>query len=80
VDLTVRYNGSMLDNNFTIVVPTPRVQLDSYTLVNLGGDFKFTDFVQAYARVENLFDEKYEEVFTYRTPGRAAYAGVRFSF
>jgi vitamin B12 transporter len=80
VDLTVRYNGSMFDNNFTFAVPTPRVRLDSYTLVNFGGDFKVTDSVQVYARVENLFDEKYEEVFTYRTPGRAEYAGVRFSF
>jgi vitamin B12 transporter len=80
VDLTVRYNGSMLDNNYTIVVPTARVQLDSYTLVNFGGDFKVTEKVQVYARVENLFDEKYEEVFTFRTPGRAEYTGVRFSF
>jgi vitamin B12 transporter len=76
----VRYNGAQLDNNYTLVVPTPQVRLDSFTLVDLGGDYRITDTVQLYARVENLFDEKYEEVFTYRTPGRAEYVGVRLSF
>lgn len=80
LDFTVRYNGEQYDNNYTMVVATPRVQLDSYTLVNLGADYRFTDNFQLYARVENLLDETYEEVFTYRTPGRAEYAGVRFSF
>lgn len=80
LDFTVRYNGEQYDNNYTMVVATPRVQLDSYTLVNLGADYRFTDNFQFYARVENLLDETYEEVFTYRTPGRAEYAGVRFSF
>ncbi|MEJ0035797.1 MAG: TonB-dependent receptor [Gammaproteobacteria bacterium] len=79
-DLTVRYNGAQLDSNFTLVIPTPQVRLDSFTLVDLGGDFKITDKVQLYARVENAFDEKYEEVFTFRTPGRAEYAGVRVRF
>ena len=78
--LTVRYNGAMLDNNYTLVVPTPLVRLSSYTLVNLNGDFRLTDKVQVYARVENLLDERYEEVFTFRAPGRAEYAGVRFMF
>jgi vitamin B12 transporter len=36
--------------------------------------------MQVYGRIENLLDEDYEEVFTYRTPGRAGYAGVRLKF
>lgn len=75
--LTVRYNGSTFDNEF---INFGRTRLDAYTLVNLGGDFKISDAVQVYARVENLLDETYEEVFTYKTAGRGAYAGVRFSF
>lgn len=78
--LTVRYNGATYDNNYTNAVPTPRVLLSSFTLVNLGGDWKITDLVQVYGRIENLFDERYEEVFTYRTPGRAAYLGARLTF
>lgn len=77
--LSVRYNGQMTDSNFTSVGPYP-AQLDSFTLVNLGGDIRITDSVRAYARVENLMDESYEEVFTYRSPGRAFYAGVKAGF
>ena len=77
--LTVRYNGSMLDNDFRTFT-SPPVRLSSFTLVNLGGDFRVSDALQVYARVENLLDEDYEEVFTFRTPGRGAYAGARFSF
>lgn len=77
VELTVRYNGSTYDNNFTVAVPTPLVRLPSYTLVNLGADWKLTDSVRLYGRIENLLDENYEEVFTYRAPGRAAYLGAR---
>jgi vitamin B12 transporter len=80
VALTVRYNGSTNDNNFTLVNPGPFVRLDSYTLVNLGADFRVTDNVQIYGRVENLLDEGYEEVFSYRSAGRGVYAGARFSF
>jgi vitamin B12 transporter len=79
VDLTVRYNGSTLDNNFTLVVPDPLVRLPSYTLVNLGADWKVTKTVQIYGRVENLLDENYEEVFTYRTAGRGGFFGVRLA-
>jgi vitamin B12 transporter len=80
IALTVRYNGSMQDNNFTLVVPGTFVRLPSYTLVNLGADWKVTNTVQIYGRVENLLDQNYEEVFTYRAPGRGGYFGARLTF
>lgn len=76
--LTVRYNGDQLDNNFTNLPLGPRVTLPEFWLVNLAGDYRLTDRVELYGRVENLFDQRYEEVFTTRAPGVAAYAGVRF--
>jgi vitamin B12 transporter len=80
VALTVRYNGATNDVNFTALSPDPYLRLSAYTLVNLGADFRLTDSVQLYGRVENLLDEHYEEVLTYRSAGRGAYAGARFSF
>ncbi|MFT3810573.1 MAG: TonB-dependent receptor [Micropepsaceae bacterium] len=77
--LTVRYNGRMTDSNFTNFGPYPAV-LDSFTLVNLGGDVRISDSVRAYARVENLTDATYEEVYTFATPGRAFYAGIKAGF
>ncbi len=77
--LTVRYNGETDDNNFTNA-GGPRVRLSSYTLVNLGGDVRLTDELRLFARVENLFDADYEDVYTYRTPGRAFHAGLKAGF
>jgi vitamin B12 transporter len=79
--LTVRYNGETFDSDFTDPFDfDKRVELPGYTLVNLGADWKVTASTQLYARLENLLDEDYEEVFTFRAPGIAAYAGARFTF
>jgi vitamin B12 transporter len=78
-NLTVRYNGAMTDSNF-YEFNAPDVSMDAFTLLNLGLDWNFTGNVQFYGRVENVLDEDYEEVFTYRASGRAGYAGVRLRF
>ncbi|SFG18048.1 vitamin B12 transporter [Novosphingobium sp. CF614] len=51
--------------------------VDGHLVVGLRGAFAVTGNVEVYGRVENLFDEHYEVVRTYGTPGRSAYAGVR---
>lgn len=75
-NLTVRYNGDQKDFNFT---PTGSVRVDmpSYTLVNFGADYRISDAWKIQGRVENLLDKEYEEQFSYRSPGRAFYLGVR---
>jgi vitamin B12 transporter len=78
--LTVRYNGEQFDNEFISATPASRVQLSAFTLVNLSASYEVSDNVELFGRVENLFDEKYEEVFGYATPGIAAYAGLRTRF
>lgn len=79
--LTLRYNGRQGDVAFTdpSYAPVP-VSLKEYVLMNLGASYKLTDAVSVFARVENLTGETYEEVFSYRTQGRAAFGGVRVSF
>lgn len=79
LNLTVRYNGETYDNNYTGVGPS-RVLLSDYTLVNLGAEFQINERLGVYGRIENLLDEEYEEVYSYRTPGRAAYLGIRSAF
>ncbi len=78
--LTVRYNGEQQDNEFIFATPADFVTLPAFTLVNLNASYDVTDNIQLFGRVENLFDEKYEEVFSYRSPGIAAYAGLRSRF
>jgi vitamin B12 transporter len=80
VDLGVVFNGRQADTAYTPSYSTYRVALGSYTLVNLAGGYRLTDSVELTARIENLFDARYEEVYTYGTPGRTAYAGLRMTF
>lgn len=51
--------------------------LDGYVVAGVRASYAVTDNIEVYGRVENLFDEHYEVVRTYGTPGRSAYAGVR---
>lgn len=55
------------------------VRLDGYALVALRAALPLTDNIEAYARVENLLDERYTTVAGYSTYGRGAFAGVRWS-
>ncbi|QFS83634.1 Vitamin B12 transporter BtuB precursor [Roseivivax sp. THAF40] len=54
--------------------------VDDYTVVNARASFAVTDDIEAYLRVENLFDSDYETIPDYDAPGRSAYFGVRASF
>jgi vitamin B12 transporter len=79
--LTVRYNGRQNDLAFTDPSFTPvLVSLKAFTLVNLGGTWKVNETVELFGRVENLFDQSYQEVFSFAASGRAAYGGVRLRF
>lgn len=79
--LSVTHVGSRDDFNFDVPFPQApiRVRLDPYTLVALGASYQFSDVWRVFGRVENLFDEEYEEVLFFGTPGRAVYAGFRLS-
>jgi vitamin B12 transporter len=78
VTLVARYNGRQFDQAFLdpSFVPT-RVTLDDYVRVNLNGRAKLSDRFEIFGRVENLFDERYEDVFSFVNPGRIAIVGVR---
>lgn len=59
---------------------TDGTPLDDYEVLDLNASFTVLPGLALYGRVENLLDEDYEEVPTYNTAGRAAYAGVRYRF
>jgi vitamin B12 transporter len=75
----VVFNGKMEDLAFVPTLP-PRVTVPAYTVVNMGGSFMFNEHLEAYGRIDNLFDEYYEEVFGYNTQGRAAFVGLKGTF
>jgi outer membrane cobalamin receptor len=49
------------------------------TVANIGGSWHPVRSVEVFARVLNLFDRRYEEVFGYPAPGRTAFAGARIA-
>ena len=58
--------------------PGEKRRLEGYVLVDLRAGFPIGEHVEVFGRVENLFDERYQTVADYGTPGRAAYVGARF--
>ncbi|RLA82584.1 MAG: TonB-dependent receptor [Deltaproteobacteria bacterium] len=57
-----------------------RVRLSDYTLVNMGLGFKVHKNCECSLRVENVFNEDYEEAYGYGTAGFSVYGGVKLSF
>lgn len=80
-NLTVRYNGQAEDLAFTDPSFIPvRATLDDYVLVNLNARVKLAEGIDAFGRVENLLDERYEQVFSFVSPGRTAVVGIEARF
>jgi outer membrane cobalamin receptor len=53
---------------------------DDYATFRLFGNYEVSDHLVFNVRVENLFDEKYEEVIGYPALGRAIHAGFSYNF
>jgi vitamin B12 transporter len=51
--------------------------LASYNLVNVSGTYALSKGVSLFARIDNLFNTKYEEAGGYGTPGLSAYGGIK---
>ncbi len=58
----------------------PAGALEAYTLVNISGSYDINQHLQFYGRVDNVFDEYYEELWSYATPGFSAYAGIKVTY
>ncbi|AOS43118.1 Vitamin B12 transporter BtuB precursor [Lacunisphaera limnophila] len=53
---------------------------EDYTVMRVYGAWQASERVTLKARVENLLDEKYDQVHGYPQPGLGAYAGVEWKF
>jgi vitamin B12 transporter len=54
-------------------------ELNDYFLVNAALYYDLTQSIQLYGRIDNLFDEFYEEAWSYATAGFSVYGGIKFS-
>lgn len=54
--------------------------LGGFATVDLAVSYDVTEWARIFARLENLADKKYQEVYGYGTMGRMGYVGVRVAF
>ncbi len=76
--LSVIYVGERED--ISPVFPFSTVTADSYGVANLAGSVQVGNAVEIFARIDNLFDEEYQEVLGFNSPDRSAFAGLKWSF
>lgn len=62
------------------VWPARRARLAKYVLWRFGASYKLTGHVTVFGRIENAFNEHYEQIKGYGTPGAAVYAGLKATF
>lgn len=55
-------------------------KLGVFNIVNLSASYDVTKNWQAYVRVDNLFNEMYEEIIPFGTPIRSIFGGVRMNY
>ena len=74
---SIAYVGKHFDQRDTF--PFDRVTLGSYWLADARVAYAIRPGVELFGRMSNALNQKYEDVFGYRTEPRAAYAGLRLS-
>jgi vitamin B12 transporter len=58
----------------------PNFDIEDYAFVNLAAEYEINSGVSIFARVNNLTNEQYSEVFGFPALGRTAYGGVKVRF
>ena len=84
LNMIIRHVGERDDLDFNPLPPLPpfpaaRVTLESYTVVNLAASYVLSRNLQLTGRIDNLFDEDYQEVFTYGNIPMSVHFGFRVS-
>ena len=68
----VRYNGEVPDDE-TITV-------DDWTRVDVTAAYELNEKVELFGRIENLFDEEYQQILGYGTPDLSGSIGIRVNY
>ncbi len=80
-NIGAQYNGSQFDKFFPpFPEPEQRVKLSAYTLVDATVRYQLNQHLVLQARLENLLDEEYEDVFGFRSSGFGAYGALQLSW
>jgi vitamin B12 transporter len=75
---TAIHVGPWIDGNRDFSIP--RLNANGYTLVNLTSAYKLSVGVSAFARIDNLLDQRYQDPMGFQRPGLGVFAGLRVAF
>ncbi len=71
-----RLYSSRFDNDFSAYPPT-RQTLGGYGVVDIAVSYKLASSTEVFGRIDNLFDQEYQDVIGFGTMGASAFAGLR---
>lgn len=74
---TVLTVGDWIDGNRNFSIP--RLTAPGYTTVDVATNFDINSKLAVFARIDNLFDRRYQNPVGFMHPGLGAYAGVKVS-
>jgi vitamin B12 transporter len=57
-----------------------RSALEDYGVFDLSLRYRYSENIEIFARLENAFDEQYQEVLDYNSADRSSYIGVKLGF
>jgi vitamin B12 transporter len=78
-NLSVLYIGERDDMDFS-KTPYEQITLPAYALVNAAVSVNIMANIQVFSRFENIFNQKYEMIKGYGTPGFSVYGGFNLLF
>jgi vitamin B12 transporter len=55
-------------------------RVPGYAVANLAGGYRINEYVRLFARVDNLFDKRYQELYGFGTSRVAGYGGIALTY
>ena len=76
VNLDYRFVGARNND----VVNSPAQRQGSFGVVNVSASYDVTKQWQLFGRIDNVFNQQYEEILFFGTPIRSVFGGVKFTY
>ncbi len=73
------HNGRRTDSEFIYATAVTRVNLQPYTLTNIGISYDLRPNLTLTGRIDNLTNTQYQQVFGYNSPGRYVSIGAKLN-
>jgi vitamin B12 transporter len=78
--LRTTLEGKLMNAREELKFGSPNFNIEDYAFLNIAAEYEVNAHLTIFARVDNVTDEQYAEVFGFPALGRAAYGGLRVKF